>query len=61
MGYWALINSGVVISVIVADKDFIDLVGSNGLGCDTVVEIPTDDSRPGPGFLYNGKEFTSPE
>ena len=60
MGYFALIKDGVVRSVIVADQAFVDATGSVALGCDSVIEV-AEESRPGPGYTYDGQTFSPPQ
>jgi hypothetical protein len=53
MGYFALINGGVVSAVIVADQAFIDSTSLENLQAEIVYDVSSAEQRPGPGYTYD--------
>jgi len=51
MGYFALVKNNKVLSVIVANREFIDATSATDLAADLTVEVFAN--RPEPGYVYD--------
>jgi len=63
VGFYALIKDNRVISVIVAEPEFVEQTPLSILQADSVVDVSDVEYRPGPGFIYDAETmtFTAPE
>lgn len=63
MGFYALIKDNRVLSVIVAEPEFVEQTPLSILQADSVVDVSDAEQRPGPGYLYDAgtSTFTAPE
>lgn len=54
--YWTLIKNNIVINVIVADQNFVNMISSHW---DAIINVPEDGVRPNIGDSYIDGQFIS--